>query len=439
MVNFEFVLTIIIYMIAYAIEPLILFTTYFKILKPKFKKTIINVGCFFGYYCIILVKQWIVLFTESSSSIFLILFMLSYAFLITIFFFGGDIKKKLGTFISIHIFSIATDALVTIVYAHIGISVFEALTFGMKSSIINLIIGIAKSLVYVLLINLYKIKWKKRKLLYLVVLYLLTLSTTFFVMFSYTKDLKNCRSILFGLYSLQLALVAFIIVSLALLVRNKTAKEKAAIQRAEMSESKLALYQYTKETYEEVKSIRHDIKRHYNYLRELAHQNKVHEIESYLDELCSDLKRTEDLYVCDNLVLSVALYDKGQTAKEQNITFSKSITANTFPFTDSELNSILTNILDNAFEAVEKVTEGERKVSLVVKKINEAELMIHCENTYNKEVYNNLLFLSTGKDDKVNHGYGTKIVKSIVKRYHGTVTYWKDDINFYVRVIVPST
>ena len=243
----------------------------------------------------------------------------------------------------------------------------------------------------------------------------------------------------FGLYSLQLALVVFIIVSLVLLVRNKTAKEKAAIQWVEMSESKLALYQYAKETYEEVKSIRHDIKRHYNYLRELAHQNKVHEIESYLDELCSDLKRTDDLYVCDNLVLSVALYDKGQTAKEQNITFSKSITANTFPFTDSELNSILTNILDNAFEAVEKVTEGERKVSLVVKKINEAELMIHCENTYNKEVYSNLSFLSTGKEDKVNHGYGTKIVKSIVKRYHGTVTYWKDDINFYVRVIVPST
>ena len=74
-----------------------------------------------------------------------------------------------------------------------------------------------------------------------------------------------------------------------------------------------------------------------------------------------------------------------------------------------------------------------------MKKINEAELMIHCENTYNKEVYSNLSFLSTGKDDKVNHGYGTKIVKSIVQRYHGTVTYWKDDINFYVRVIVPNT
>lgn len=289
---------------------------------------------------------------------------------------------------------------------------------------------------YFALLNLYKLKMIKKELLNLVLLYLMTICTTILIILAFLKEVKNCRGLLFGMYSTELAIVITFIGYLVIIFRKKTAKEKAAIQQAQMTESKLALYQYTKETYEEVKAIRHDIKRHYNYLRELARQNKVDDIESYLDELCSDLAKTEDLYVCDNLVLAVALYDKGQRAKKQNIKFAKTITLNTFPFTDSELNSILTNILDNAFEAVEKVTEGERKVSFIVKAINESEIMIHCGNTYNKEIYNNVPFLSTGKEDKVNHGYGTKIVKAIVKRYQGTVTYWKDDINFYVRLIV---
>ena len=266
---------------------------------------------------------------------------------------------------------------------------------------------------------------------------MLSIITLFIAMFYFNVNLTEPNNVMTCIYCVETGFVIFFIVSLILFVRNKTAKEKAAIQRAEMTESKLALYQYTKETYEKVKSIRHDIKGHYNYLRELAHQKKFNEIESYLNELCADLKRTEDLYVCDNLVLAVAIYDKERVAKEKTITFSKSIAANTFPFTDSELNSILTNILDNAFEAAEKVTEGKREVTFRLKKINELELMIHCENTYNKKVYNNLSFLSTGKRDKVNHGYGTKIVKSIVRRYHGTVVYWKDDTRFYVRVIVP--
>ena len=51
----------------------------------------------------------------------------------------------------------------------------------------------------------------------------------------------------------------------------------------------------------------------------------------------------------------------------------------------------------------------------------------------------NIPLLSTIKQDKNNHGYGTKIVKAIVRRYKGTVNYWKDSKNFYVQIIVRGT
>ena len=443
MEDIKFVQVIVIYLIAYAIEPFLWFMAFMKFLKPRFEKKVLYVLCCIGLYGIILVKQWGILFSDSDSNSDLVIslfpIMLCYFFLVLKFFYLETKTRKIKIFVTGYLLSMVMDVLAVIVYSGLGFSTQEIMTFGMKSSVVNLCIALAKMLVFFSLKNFYEISIEKDGKFYMLIFYSMILISTFIAVVFFSEDLQNRRGALLSIYSIHACILFLTTIFTIMLFRNKSAKEKAARARAEMSESKLALYQYTKETYEEVKSIRHDIKRHYNYLRELAHQNKVHEIESYLDELCSDLKRTDDLYVCDNLVLSVALYDKGQTAKEQNITFSKSITANTFPFTDSELNSILTNILDNAFEAVEKVTEGERKVSFVVKKINEAELMIHCENTYNKEVYNNLSFLSTGKDDKVNHGYGTKIVKSIVKRYHGTVTYWKDDINFYVRVIVPST
>ena len=435
----EFLLTVFIYMIAYVIEPLLLFYTYNKFLHPIFSKKRFYVGCFIGYYLIILAKQVFILCTDSNLTAFFFLIMFSYTVIINKFFYLGKVKQKIGIYFSMYIFCAITDVLATLIFLYCKIPMQEIFTFSLKSSIINLIIALTKVPLYFLFVYLGRKVIEKREIFNLIFLYLLSIVTLFIAMFYFDVNLTKPSNVVACFYCLEIGFTVSFIVYLVLLFRNKTAKEKAAIQRAEMSESKLALYQYTKETYEEIKSIRHDLKRHYNYLRELARQNNVHEIECYLDELCSDLKRTEDLYVCDNLVLAVALYDKEQTAKEQTITFSKSITANTFPFTDSELNSILTNILDNAFEAVEKVTESERKVLFVVKEINQSELMIHCENTYNKEAYNNLSFLSTGKDDKVNHRYGTKIVKSIVQRYHGTVTYWKDDMNFYVRVIVPST
>lgn len=88
----ELLLTIFVYMIAYTIEPLILFYTYDKFLHPRFLKKRFYVGCFLVYYSIILIKQGVILCTDSELSVLFFLMMFSCTVVINKFFYLGEVK-----------------------------------------------------------------------------------------------------------------------------------------------------------------------------------------------------------------------------------------------------------------------------------------------------------------------------------------------------------
>lgn len=422
------------YLIAYAIDPLTMLLAFKKFLKPKYRNKVYYILSFIGLYALVLIKQGLILFTNSNLTLFFFPIVFTYILIITKLFFQGNIKKRVGIFIVIYLLLIVTDGIFAIIFMCFHISANDIMVFGMASSVATLIIRMTSFMLYLLLKNLYEIiKEKSSKKPYIILIYALMFVCSFIALIFFSDEVNNS---VYCISSIHIMLSVVITIYVIALFQNKTAKEQEAIKRARMSESKLALFKYTKETYEEIKSIRHDLKRHYNYLLELNRLRDHQGIEDYLLDLCSKLSPTNDLYLCDNLILAVALSDMQQKAKQEDIAFSKTITVNTFPFSDSELNSVISNVLDNAYEAVSKVTKGEKMITLSIKKINAQEILIYCANTYNKDAYFEIPLLSTIKRDKNNHGYGTKIVKSIVKRYEGTAVYWKDETNFYVKIIV---
>jgi len=425
------------YLIAYAIDPLTMLLAFKKFLKPKYRNKVYYILSFIGLYALVLIKQGLILFTNSKLTVLFLPLLFLYVLIIVIFLFGGSIKKKIAVFITVYLLSVITDGIFSIILICYHISSNTMMTFGITSSIITLVIRISNLLLYFLIQNFYEIIEEKNiKKPYTIVVYCIMFLSSFLGLIFFSDNLNNRISVLYCTYSMQVMLFLIITFYVVSLFHDRELKEKEAVKQARMAESKLALFKYTKETYEEIKSIRHDLKKHYNYLLELNRLRDYKGIEDYLLDLCSKLNPTDDLYLCDNLILAVALSNIQQKAKQEDIAFSKTITVNTFPFSDSELNSVISNVLDNAYEAVSKVTKGEKMITLSIKKINAQEILIYCANTYNKDAYFEIPLLSTIKRDKNNHGYGTKIVKSIVKRYEGTAVYWKDETNFYVKIIV---
>lgn len=67
-------------------------------------------------------------------------------------------------------------------------------------------------------------------------------------------------------------------------------------------------------------------------------------------------------------------------------------------------------------------------------------LSILCENSLREDQANLLMKnveLETSKDDKKNHGFGIKNIKSVVQNYGGEVTFNVIDDMFSVSVLIP--
>jgi len=90
---------------------------------------------------------------------------------------------------------------------------------------------------------------------------------------------------------------------------------------------------------------------------------------------------------------------------------------------ETELYSLLSNVLDNAREACMDLEEKEKEIVVRITQ-NKGYLFIHTENSFQKDgEKEDILELQTTKANKRAHGYGTKIIRMIVERYQGYVHY----------------
>ena len=431
------ILTAIIYCLAYTIDPLIWIIAFRKFLKPKYEKAVYYFLSWLGLYAIIWGKQILVLNLNSKLSALFFPVMLTYIILVSKVLFEGSFKRRLNTFIGVYMLSMIIDVICSLIL--MGFHKSEVITtYGRVGSITILLIRLFNLLLFFIIIRSLELRQRINKRVSVIVVYREVIGLLIIIALI-LGELSNNLSALYCVRTISIILSVIIIAYVISLFKSQERREDEAIEKAKQYETRLRLFQYTKETYEEMKSIRHDMKRHYQYILELIHLEEYGKIEEYVLELYEDLRATENCYLCDNLVIAVALFNAQKRASVEGIHFTKVITVNQFPFSEAELNSVISNILDNAFEAVSKVSDGEKNIKMEIKKINEKQIMFFCMNSYNKEAYVKNPFLSTIKSDKNNHGYGTRIIKKIVKRHAGNVVYWKDDKNFYVKIIVKES
>ena len=94
---------------------------------------------------------------------------------------------------------------------------------------------------------------------------------------------------------------------------------------------------------------------------------------------------------------------------------------------------LLGNLLDNAIEACLKINSN-RSIKLRFKQV-ENYFSIVVKNTFLNEDNDDLV---TTKENKMNHGFGIKSVKSIVKKYGGDFQIIKDDDYFIVSILLKN-
>lgn len=179
---------------------------------------------------------------------------------------------------------------------------------------------------------------------------------------------------------------------------------------------------------EELMKIRHDLRNQLSYTQVLLNDGKYEEANNYIQSLINQKEEYLYSFSCSNLVISGIVNLELTKAKIDNkkIKF-KVVVPPHLPFEDSDLLSIITNIVDNSLENFEPKNEDDYiNVTIVTQ---QDYLRITAFNSVEQKLIKDGLSLKTTKNGK-SHGYGTKIIKNIAKKYDGYVSFTFEDDQF---------
>lgn len=194
-------------------------------------------------------------------------------------------------------------------------------------------------------------------------------------------------------------------------------------------------YNAYKESTEQLQRRLHDVKHQIEVLELEPSQDKR---KDYLSNLKDSLQSYSTLIKTGHPVIDVVLTRKNIQCLENHISLTCITDGGLLTFVDTmDLVSLFGNLLDNAIESSQKITNSSKRVIhlRLSQKANFALFTI--ENYYEIPVELENGLPKTTKKDIHQHGYGLKSISYIVKKYHGNMTINYQDNWFTVRILLP--
>ena len=194
--------------------------------------------------------------------------------------------------------------------------------------------------------------------------------------------------VMFVLFAVFAFMVYAVFFSVMGYIRSKQEEQR-------ISERILENYRNQAENNEHILEIHHEIRHHMNALSSYLNQEDYALVNSILSEFAERASRYK-------------------TIVEYSIIIGRKLNME-----DIDLCRMLTNILENAVEGCQKVSEGQRIIRLNLHSKGNF-LFIKCENSCNEDnlrITNGKYKSSKKNSDK--HGYGLKIINGIAEKYNG--------------------
>lgn len=186
-------------------------------------------------------------------------------------------------------------------------------------------------------------------------------------------------------------------------------------------------YELAKITQEQINIKYHDLK---HYIQE----NKLNEDDVL--EIEQNGKIFKSIYYTGNKTLDTVLLEKNLTCLKLNIHFLTIADGTLLNFMKiNHLYSIFSNLIDNAIECVSKIDQIDRRIIRLMVSKQRNSVLIDLENTcLVAPIFKNNEIV-TSKEDKENHGFGIKSIKSIVNKYNGHLYMSYENSKFISKIV----
>lgn len=181
-------------------------------------------------------------------------------------------------------------------------------------------------------------------------------------------------------------------------------------------------YEDSLKQYEDMRSFRHDINHHLYILSELSRENKIDELKGYINKMAESYEMMRGIHTGNFIADCIVGQTLHVLQKKEKFHFNlEGHFPENFFLEDIDFCILLSNLLENAKEALEKVT-GETFLQIEIKSFQQCFFLTIRNNTISDEVN----FQTTSKPDKRNHGFGIQNIRRIVEKYYGSVA-WNYD------------
>lgn len=218
-----------------------------------------------------------------------------------------------------------------------------------------------------------------------------------------------------------LLFLLFLLISILFQLRAITAR-KAQMQvlsaRESMAQEQLAVVW---ESDEALRRMRHEAVNHYTILQKLCQAKEWDSLENYMENLLAEVEAVPAVTYVAHPVINAVLTVFLARAVKMGIKAEHEVSApEALPFPDTELCTVLTNLLQNALDANALAPKGAEKWLRVSIHVRKAHLYIGVENprfgpvTYDEETG----LCRTTKEDRTVHGYGLKAAQAVAQKYH---------------------
>ncbi|MDO7205476.1 GHKL domain-containing protein [Paraclostridium bifermentans] len=226
-----------------------------------------------------------------------------------------------------------------------------------------------------------------------------------------------------------------------IIIFRRTIKENKLKTQNELMQNKLDMqYKYylnIQESHMKVKKLYHDINNHICCIDNI--KNNSSEVDEYISNLNDEIKDFKYIYNTGNMILDIIINEKSKSCKNKGINFTCDINFSKVDFIKPiDVSSIFDNILDNAIEACDKITDEDIDKYIRIKgTIVKSFFIIKCENSKvnSVKIYKDILL--TDKIDKFMHGIGIQSVKSSLEKYSGEILFEDEKNKFMINIYIP--
>lgn len=240
---------------------------------------------------------------------------------------------------------------------------------------------------------------------------------------------------------LAMGLGSTIVYYIVILMLYKAEEMRSLKEKVRTTDTQLILqkkaYEDLNNHLEEIKRLRHDLKHHLSVIEAYVQENDTEALKAYLNQFKSSCLFDVPLILCENPAVNALLQHYVSLAKAKNIMVSVNLQVpQKISISDVDLCIIFGNCLENALEACQMMTGGEKYICIKSKMQGHAFTLI-IENSYNGIVKKkNNVILSSKRIDK--EGIGFSSINAVCEKYGGSVFINYDTKKFSTSMVLYS-